>query len=126
MKLLIECEMPEQWMDSFLSMLNDIEILGEKERSAIVGIFADGSNGFKPKFHIKTKENKLDEDTYKITRIDISSSIKEYKESLPYGIHIKTNSDAGQKYYHTAIIHRPNWENHEWDEPDMIKIKETE
>ena len=125
MKLLIECEMPEAWLNSFLSMLNDMETLGRIEASAIVGMFVDGSNGFSPSFKVKDKQTKVNE-FGSITRQDVSVSIKRYKDKLPYGIHIKTNSDAGQKYYHTAIIHRPSWENHEWDEPHWKKLKVAE
>lgn len=122
MKLTIECEMPEAWLNCFLSMLNDMETLGRIEASAIVGMFVDGSNGFTPYFRVRERQTRVNENG-SVSKVENVVSIKRYKDTLPYGIHIKTNSDAGQKYYHTAIVHRPSWENHEWDEPHWKKLK---
>ncbi len=108
MKFRVECELPDEWAKSFISMLMDMNRLGEIERSAIVGLFVDGSNGLKPDFRVLL----MDEDA-------------DSNMALPYGVHIKTHSEAGELYYHSAIVHRPTeeWANTDWKSPDDLLSK---
>lgn len=103
MKFRVECDLPDEWAKSFISMLMDMNRLGEIQKSAIVGMFTDGSNGFNPKFKVLLQDP------------DATSDMP-----LPHGVHVKTHSEAGERYYHTAIVHRPldDWGKEDWEGPD--------
>lgn len=50
MKFIIECEMNDKWVATFLGMLKYIEKLGNMGSSRIVAIYSDGDGSFRPKF----------------------------------------------------------------------------
>jgi hypothetical protein len=53
-KFIVECEIPERWVNDFCSMLKTMEFYGKQGHSEIIGIYADGDGDFKPRFNIKT------------------------------------------------------------------------
>jgi hypothetical protein len=53
-KFVIECEVPERWVNDFCSMLNTMEYFGKQGHSGVVGIYADGDGDFRPRFNIQT------------------------------------------------------------------------
>lgn len=57
-KFIIECEVPERWVDYFCSFLKHLERNGNIGHSALVGFYADGDGDFRPKFNIQTKYEK--------------------------------------------------------------------
>lgn len=64
-KFIIECEVPERWVNDFYAMLNSMQSFGNLGHSGVVGIYADGDGDFRPKFNIqtswdRTKATKLD------------------------------------------------------------------
>lgn len=64
-KFIIECEVPERWVNDFCAMLNSIQSFGSIGHSGVVGIYADGDGDFRPKFNIQT-----DWDMSKATKLD--------------------------------------------------------
>lgn len=50
----IECEINEQWINVFCSMLKRMELDGNVGHSEVVGIYSDGDGNFRPKFNINT------------------------------------------------------------------------
>lgn len=54
-KFIIECEVPERWVDDFCAMLNSMQSFGNLGHSGVVGIYADGDGDFRPKFNIQTE-----------------------------------------------------------------------
>lgn len=59
-KFVIEVEMKEKWVPYFMSMLEEMERLGNEGRGKVVGIYSGGELDFKPKFNVdfeyETKE----------------------------------------------------------------------
>jgi len=49
-KFTINVEMEERWVVHFMSMLAEMESLGNMGSSTIVGMYADGDGDFRPKF----------------------------------------------------------------------------
>lgn len=54
-KFIIECEVPERWVNDFCAMLNSMQSFGNLGHSGVVGIYADGDGDFRPKFNIQTE-----------------------------------------------------------------------
>ena len=54
MKFVVECEIPDRWVDHFCSMLKYMEHCGKMGHSDWVGIYSDGDGDFRPKFKINT------------------------------------------------------------------------
>ena len=52
-KFTIECEMPDRWVQPFISMLKTMEIDGKVGHSETVGMYADGDGDFQSKFVFK-------------------------------------------------------------------------
>lgn len=46
----IEVRMDEEWIDPFLSMLNEMENNGKAGRSRLIAFYSDGDGSFRPKF----------------------------------------------------------------------------
>ena len=59
-KFIIECEVPERWVDDFCSFLERIEFQGKQGHSSLIGFFADGDGDFRPRFNIRTEYNKTE------------------------------------------------------------------
>lgn len=59
MKLVIEADIPEKWVKSFVGMLNAMEVLGEVENTKIVAMRSEGERGFRPKFKFFTGSNSV-------------------------------------------------------------------
>jgi len=57
-KFIIECEVPERWVDDFCSFLKCIEHNGNIGHSSLIGFYADGDGDFRPTFNIKTEYSK--------------------------------------------------------------------
>lgn len=57
-KFIIECEVPERWVNDFCSFLKRIEHNGNIGHSSLIGFYADGDGDFRPTFNIKTEYNK--------------------------------------------------------------------
>jgi hypothetical protein len=57
-KFIIECEVPERWVNDFCSMLATMQSFGQAGHSEVVGIYADGDGDFRPVFNIHTDYNK--------------------------------------------------------------------
>lgn len=57
-KFIIECEIPERWVDEFCSFLKHLERNGSQGHSALVGFYADGDGDFRPRFNIHTDYEK--------------------------------------------------------------------
>lgn len=57
-KFIVECEIPERWVDDFCSFLKHLERNGSIGHSALVGFYADGDGDFRPEFTINTEYNK--------------------------------------------------------------------
>jgi hypothetical protein len=57
-KFIVECEVPERWVDDFCSFLEHLERNGNIGHSALVGFYADGDGDFRPKFTINTEYSK--------------------------------------------------------------------
>jgi len=57
MLVVIECEIPDKYVDSFLSMLKMIETLGKNGTSAPVAFFVDGDGDCKIKFKFDRQFN---------------------------------------------------------------------
>ncbi len=53
-KFIIECEIPERWVNDFCAMLTSMMAFGCAGHSGVVGIYADGDGDFRPKFDIHT------------------------------------------------------------------------
>lgn len=53
-KFIVECEIPERWINEFCAMLKTMELYGTLGHSQIVGIYSDGDGDFRPKFNIHT------------------------------------------------------------------------
>lgn len=53
-KFVVECEMPERWVNEFCAMLKTMELYGTLGHSETVGIYSDGDGDFRPKFNIHT------------------------------------------------------------------------
>jgi hypothetical protein len=53
-KFIIECEIPERWINDFCTMLKTMEFYGNAGHSEVVGIFSDGDGDFRPRFNIAT------------------------------------------------------------------------
>ncbi len=56
-KFIIECEVPERWVNDFCAMLEEMQYFGAQGHSGVVGIYADGDGDFRPRFSIKTDYN---------------------------------------------------------------------
>ena len=54
-KFIIECEIPERWVNDFCSFLKYIESNGKAGHSSLVGFYADGDGDFRPEFNINTQ-----------------------------------------------------------------------
>ena len=57
-KFIVECEVPERWVNQFCSFLKHLERNGNIGHSALVGFYADGDGDFRPTFNIKTTYEK--------------------------------------------------------------------
>jgi hypothetical protein len=57
-RFIIECEVPERWVNDFCAMLSDMQYFGEQGHSSVVGIYADGDGDFRPKFNTNTDWNR--------------------------------------------------------------------
>ena len=57
-KFVIECEIPERWVNDFCTTLATMEYFGNIGHSGVVGIYADGDGDFRPIFDIKTEFDK--------------------------------------------------------------------
>lgn len=57
-KFIIECEIPERWVNDFCAMIADLQSFGDIGHSGVVGIYADGDGDFRPKFNIQTEWNR--------------------------------------------------------------------
>ena len=64
MKINIECEIPDEYVDSFLSMLHMMEILGSNGSSKPVAMFVDGDGDFRPKFKFNVDYKKAEPITW--------------------------------------------------------------
>ena len=64
-KFVIECEVPERWVNDFCTMLRRIEFNGSIGHSGVIGIYADGDGDFRPRFNIQT-----DFDSTKATELE--------------------------------------------------------
>ena len=64
-KFIIECEVPERWVNDFCALLTSMQSFGNLGHSGVVGIYADGDGDFRPKFNIQT-----DWDRTKATKLD--------------------------------------------------------
>jgi hypothetical protein len=53
-RFIIECEVPERWVNDFCAMLENMQYFGEQGHSGVVGIYDDGDGDFRPRFDIKT------------------------------------------------------------------------
>ena len=53
-KFIIECEVPERWVNDFCAMLMTLQSFGQQGHSGVVGIYADGDGDFRPAFNIQT------------------------------------------------------------------------
>jgi len=60
MKILIKADIPDRWVDTFLSMLKKLEYLGTIGSSRGVMIYSDGDGDFRPKFEFDTEFEELD------------------------------------------------------------------
>lgn len=54
-KFIIECEVPERWVNDFCAMLEQMQYFGKQGHSGVVGIYADGDGDFRPNFNIQTE-----------------------------------------------------------------------
>lgn len=54
-KFIVECEIPERWINDFCAMLHTMQSFGNIGHSGVVGIYADGDGDFRPKFNIQTE-----------------------------------------------------------------------
>ena len=45
-KFIVECEIPERWVNDFCSMLKTMEFYGKQGHSEVIGIYADGDGDF--------------------------------------------------------------------------------
>jgi hypothetical protein len=69
-KFIIECEVPESWVNDFCTMLYTMQHFGNQGSSRVVGIYSDGDGDFRPRFNIKTAYTKtVPLDKYKPMRI---------------------------------------------------------
>jgi peroxiredoxin len=59
-KFIIECEIPERWVNDFCTMLNWMQSCGNLGHSSLVGFYADGDGDFRPKFSINTDWEKTE------------------------------------------------------------------
>ena len=50
-KFIVECEIPERWVNEFCSFLNHLERNGKLGHSALVGFYADSDGDFRPRFN---------------------------------------------------------------------------
>lgn len=55
---IIECELPERWVNDFCFMLKTMEFFGQQGHSGVVGIYSDGDVDFRPSFNIQTQFEK--------------------------------------------------------------------
>lgn len=56
-KFIVECEIPERWVNDFCAMLEDMWYFGAMGQSRVVGMYVDGDGDFSPSFTIKTDYN---------------------------------------------------------------------
>lgn len=54
-KFVIECEIPERWVDDFCSFIKNLEYNGKIGHSSLIGFYADGDGDFRPSFKINTE-----------------------------------------------------------------------
>jgi hypothetical protein len=54
-KFIIECEVPERWVNDFCAMLEQMQYFGKQGHSGVIGIYADGDGDFRPNFNIQTE-----------------------------------------------------------------------
>lgn len=55
----IDVQMPEEWIDPFLSMLKEMEDNGKAGRSRLIAFFSDGDGNFRPKFQFSCPFKKI-------------------------------------------------------------------
>ncbi len=48
----VECKIEERWIPHFMSMLKEMERLGDRGSTRVVGIVSDGDGDFRPKFNV--------------------------------------------------------------------------
>jgi hypothetical protein len=58
----IKCKMKARWVPHFLSMLAEMESLGNIGSSRVVSIFSDGDGDFRPKFKHRVKYDRVEAD----------------------------------------------------------------
>lgn len=68
-KFTVEVEMPERWVDHFLSFLNYMESCGRIGHSTSVAFFADGGGDFRPKFTPSIQYNRVPDRTHGMGRM---------------------------------------------------------
>lgn len=56
----IDVQMPEEWVDTFLSMLKEMEDNGKAGRSRLIAFYSDGDGNFRPKFRPTCKFNQVE------------------------------------------------------------------
>ena len=56
----IECEVPERWVNDFCTMLKTMEYYGNIGHSEVVGLYSDGDGDFRPNFKINTDFEKTE------------------------------------------------------------------
>ena len=56
----VTCTMEERWIDTFMSMLNKMELDGQLGHSEIIGFYSDGDGDFRPEFESDIDWNKVD------------------------------------------------------------------
>lgn len=52
MRLSIEAEIDNRWVETFLSFLKRLEYNGDIGHSSLIGFYADGDGDFRPKFRV--------------------------------------------------------------------------
>lgn len=60
MKLTINVEMEDSWVDPFLSMLKEMEDNGKAGRSRLIAFYSDGDGSFQPKFDFSCSFNQIE------------------------------------------------------------------
>lgn len=56
----VTCTMEERWVDTFMSMLNKMELDGQLGHSEIIGFYSDGDGDFRPEFESDIDWNKVE------------------------------------------------------------------
>lgn len=62
MKITIKCNIPDRWVNDFLSLLYTMQRCGRSGMSRMLGFYSDGDGDFRPKFKVETKDGPKDID----------------------------------------------------------------